>query len=405
MKCQADEFLPKPPSPKYIPKKTGIDKITQIGDYDLFDYDREVQPILNVLLSKTCEQAILEVEEETELSEIRKFKAEYEKRQEEKQNKWEQEVEREINLIKQKNKALHNARAKRDQEVKTMHKLQCLNISKNFLRGCFMGTMHKLAKHSFWRDGFKDQLTVAYKDGLLKNVRRDTEKFAQVGSYMDEKVSKQFGKFADTKKKIRKDMVHKNVMRAQTRLLESVDKRIVHFIFDPKQPVNETTFTKKFVKMMADELEEYQQQEDEQFEEYCAQLAQEDAGEVENPITHEPNQFYELELRNLKCIAFAVADSPFLKTENAKFYPELHVVNGKGEILTTFGPNNKSCKDFPHTIYMENFRDDKLKINDDRKVRLNLNTYDKDPSIMILLTVRTFDDKLAGDYSQAWFRL
>ena len=78
MKCQTDEFLPKPPSPKYIPKKTGIDQVTQIGDYDLFDYDREVQPILNVLLSKTCEQAILEVEEETELEQIRKFKSDYE---------------------------------------------------------------------------------------------------------------------------------------------------------------------------------------------------------------------------------------------------------------------------------------------------------------------------------------
>lgn len=41
--------------------------MTQIGDYDLFEYDREVQPILNVLLTKSVEQAILEVEEETEL--------------------------------------------------------------------------------------------------------------------------------------------------------------------------------------------------------------------------------------------------------------------------------------------------------------------------------------------------
>ena len=67
VKTQTDEFLPKPPSPKYVPKKTGIDKTTAIGDYDLFDFDREVQPILNVLLTKSCEQAILEVEEETEL--------------------------------------------------------------------------------------------------------------------------------------------------------------------------------------------------------------------------------------------------------------------------------------------------------------------------------------------------
>jgi len=81
--------LPKPPTPPYIPKKTGIDKITQIEDYDLFDYDREVQPILNVLLTKTVEQAILEVEEETELDEIRKFKNECGKRKQGERDDWE----------------------------------------------------------------------------------------------------------------------------------------------------------------------------------------------------------------------------------------------------------------------------------------------------------------------------
>ena len=53
---------------------------TQIEDYDLFDYDAEVQPILNVLLTKTVEQALLEVEEETELEEIRAYKDEYQQR-------------------------------------------------------------------------------------------------------------------------------------------------------------------------------------------------------------------------------------------------------------------------------------------------------------------------------------
>jgi len=33
----------------------------------LFDYDREVNPILNVVVDKTLEQALLEVEEETEV--------------------------------------------------------------------------------------------------------------------------------------------------------------------------------------------------------------------------------------------------------------------------------------------------------------------------------------------------
>lgn len=71
-----------------MPKKTGIDKITQIEDYDLFDYDVEVQPILNVLLGKTIDQACLEVEEEFELEDIAKFKEEYKRRREAEDSDW-----------------------------------------------------------------------------------------------------------------------------------------------------------------------------------------------------------------------------------------------------------------------------------------------------------------------------
>lgn len=69
---------------------------------------------MNVLLTKTIEQAILEVEEETEIEEIRKFKSECSKRKQAERDDWEQEVKKEIARIKQKNKILSIARAKRE---------------------------------------------------------------------------------------------------------------------------------------------------------------------------------------------------------------------------------------------------------------------------------------------------
>jgi hypothetical protein len=73
------------------------------------------------------------VEEETEIEEIRKFRAECGKRKQGERDDWEQEVKKEIARIKQKNKALTNARVKREQQVKTMHKLQCLAVAKAYL--------------------------------------------------------------------------------------------------------------------------------------------------------------------------------------------------------------------------------------------------------------------------------
>ena len=82
-----------------------------------------MQPILNVLLSKSVDQATLEVEEEQELEEIRKYKYEYHKRRQLEDGDWQQEVKREIQRIKIKNKALENARMKRKQQIETMNKL------------------------------------------------------------------------------------------------------------------------------------------------------------------------------------------------------------------------------------------------------------------------------------------
>ena len=48
-----------------------------------------------------------------------------------------------------------------------------------------MGTMTQMSEQSFWRDTFKDQLSVAFKDQLLGNVLKDSNKFNQAGGLVD----------------------------------------------------------------------------------------------------------------------------------------------------------------------------------------------------------------------------
>lgn len=75
---QTEAFMDRPPSPLFIPTKTGLDKETQILPGDLFDFDLEVEPILEVLVGKTLEQGLMEVLEEEELENIRKHQEEFE---------------------------------------------------------------------------------------------------------------------------------------------------------------------------------------------------------------------------------------------------------------------------------------------------------------------------------------
>lgn len=67
----------RPPSPPFVPSKVGVDVETQIYDGDLFDFDVEVQPILESLVGHTIEQGLVEILHEEELAYIQYKKEEY----------------------------------------------------------------------------------------------------------------------------------------------------------------------------------------------------------------------------------------------------------------------------------------------------------------------------------------
>merc|ERR1712060_1026594 len=63
-----DFLLDRPPSPLFMPAKIGV------------DIDIECEPVLEVLVGKTLEQAMMEVLEEEELESLKKHQEDFEKR-------------------------------------------------------------------------------------------------------------------------------------------------------------------------------------------------------------------------------------------------------------------------------------------------------------------------------------
>ena len=68
----------------YIPNKEGEDKIVQVEDKsdDLFDFDLEVEPILQVLVGKSLESAQIACIERFERDDLAKHKAEFKQKKE-----------------------------------------------------------------------------------------------------------------------------------------------------------------------------------------------------------------------------------------------------------------------------------------------------------------------------------
>jgi hypothetical protein len=78
MSTQTPAAMDRPASPLFVRAKTGIDVDTQIETGDLFDFDLEVEPLLEVLVGRTLHVAMLEVMQEEELEAIRLQQEEFE---------------------------------------------------------------------------------------------------------------------------------------------------------------------------------------------------------------------------------------------------------------------------------------------------------------------------------------
>ena len=77
---QTDPFKERPITPPYIPRKTGVDRSTQVEDVrELFSFDKEVKSMLEVLVTKTLQSALFEVQCESELLSLQTAAEEFQK--------------------------------------------------------------------------------------------------------------------------------------------------------------------------------------------------------------------------------------------------------------------------------------------------------------------------------------
>jgi len=67
-------FEDRPPTPKYIHLPPGVEVSTQIQDNELFDFELEVEPILQVLVGRSLVSATYELIKEEERKEYLEHK-------------------------------------------------------------------------------------------------------------------------------------------------------------------------------------------------------------------------------------------------------------------------------------------------------------------------------------------
>jgi hypothetical protein len=167
---QTDFLLDRPPSPLFMPAKIGVDIDTQIEEGDLFDFDVEVEPVLEVLVGKTLEQSMMEVLEEEELESLRRHQEEFEK----KRNTEMLEVQRMEAAEKRRSdemeRRMHQAQAQRDQDISVMKKVISRSIAASHLSSLKDRALAHLLDAGVFANSIEGAVDSRFVPDLLKQV-------------------------------------------------------------------------------------------------------------------------------------------------------------------------------------------------------------------------------------------
>lgn len=179
---QTDEDVQEPPLTIIPPPVIVVNASTQLDEGVLFDFDVEVEPILDVLIDRTIREAQQELEEEIYMEELQRKRKIFEQRRDE-----------EIEAIKELESAEFRRKQERDdriQQERTMLavaqsallKAEALKQARGLFGDLCEKTIQSLSSHGF----FKSSLLRHIESEYLPAILRDAEQRNSVNALYDE---------------------------------------------------------------------------------------------------------------------------------------------------------------------------------------------------------------------------
>ena len=201
---------------QFLPQKLGKDVGTQILDDDLFDFDRDVQPLLTVIVGKTLEQSMLELEQEEEIENLREAKLMYSKKKNEDKKRIKNLEDREIQK-KYNNDAKKGHRNQiRERRKKTQKELISRVISKTYLRDLLKNSYNDL----IFRGQFRDYTSSAVKNKtnsiLMAGSSKLSTAFKNMNNFIKDNLNNKLKKFEN---------IHIKSVEERHKLLEEIARQ------------------------------------------------------------------------------------------------------------------------------------------------------------------------------------
>uniref|UniRef100_A0A3Q3VJQ4 Uncharacterized protein n=1 Tax=Mola mola TaxID=94237 RepID=A0A3Q3VJQ4_MOLML len=185
IECQTDAFLDRPASPLFIPAKSGKDVETQIEEGELFDFDREVQPVLEILVGKTVEQSLEEVMEEEELAYLKAQRRAFGERRNNELAEVQWLQEQEMRLNEEKDRRIAQQREALKTERETAEKIAARAVSQQYLAALLPAVFVSMRSHGYFSDPVEKDLETNFFPWLMAEVNNSLEKRYKAREMMD----------------------------------------------------------------------------------------------------------------------------------------------------------------------------------------------------------------------------
>jgi len=412
--AQTDEWEESPPDPPYQPQKKGVDVETQIWDDDLFDYDVEVEPILHVLVSKTLEQAILEVDEANEIDSIKQFKEDCKERLRQEKEDWANKVRAELERVNKKNELLAQEREKHRQQVIAMKKLQSLHIAKAYLRGVLHNSVESVIACNYWQNEQLRKIHSEFVPVVVQRVKKEKDKKMDMKSILHTMIMEGLVEPTKAAEAIKKALEERAIQRMQLRKIQDPRFRRVRVLFSSLARPKGTKLGFYIKKSLEGKLEEWENEIKENYNKYKEKYFNQEEN-IEDIIQQYNDQLvptsvdYTLEISSVPLLSFAVASEPYdyLAEQYRRYWPEVHLYSEKGNYIGKCS-TQETLQDFEVFLKVLVLRREKtLKENDDAKIVITLASIPEEVASLLLTVKEDVIPKSAKDnwYDNARYRI
>eukprot|EP01007_Sphenomonas_quadrangularis_P003651 NODE_765_length_1194_cov_91.394760_g617_i0.p1 GENE.NODE_765_length_1194_cov_91.394760_g617_i0~~NODE_765_length_1194_cov_91.394760_g617_i0.p1 ORF type:complete len:329 (-),score=67.11 NODE_765_length_1194_cov_91.394760_g617_i0:117-1103(-) len=193
---QTDPMMNRPMSPMFVPAKSGRDAETQIADGDLFDFDLEVEPILEVMVGKTLEQAMLEVMQEEELENMRQQQQQFEQRRREELIETQRLEAAERRKFEEKEARKKQEHERLQRERVTREKLAARMFAKQFLGNLELRVFARLEDEGWFHDAVEREVETSFMPWLADTVSHTLDERRKARKLVDDLVRHALSKSA-----------------------------------------------------------------------------------------------------------------------------------------------------------------------------------------------------------------